>query len=535
MSSRLSTRASTLCLLFAIASCGTAMDSDLELEVSIGPVQSELTQAIEYVGKTTTTDFRGTGMGQHLQYFPAFGLTSGQSGLRTDCSDCIELTTEFANFEHHIIFPLDKRTFSPDAGGNPLGVKTAGGYADWDLFTLPDGTTGRSGTTYDTSVCGNSNNFVNQIRINSNSLHEFCLNLITDNSNGDYDPDIRLEARSDDVDWSLEGHPDFTFDGQTDMYTFKYTGMDDNDRIKIRIKDTSGCAGAGLGGIMVSHIDTCTGPPCTPDCDGKECGDDGCGGTCAPGCSGNDTCDAGVCVCIPDCDGKDCGDDGCGGSCGTCSGDDTCEAGVCTPPSTGISVVSSALGLSHTAPGGSNRLLVFTAHGVDERDRYMQSVSYGGKAMSQAVALSKKGDGRYAIVSLWYLDEADIAAASGSSFSINWNSTPSDRNYTSVFLTGVNQGAPLGSITSGQCSSCTVRTCGAMTVESGHVELYGATSRNNGNYTALNGFTELQDATMGSKGEATSGYKAGSGASETGGVQHPQDRAQVIACIEVQN
>ena len=74
-----------------------------------------------------------------------------------------------------------------------------------------------------------------------------------------------------------------------------------------------------------------------------------------------------------------------------------------------------------------------------------------------------------------------------------------------------------------------------MTVESGHVELCGATSRNNGNYTALNGFTELQDATMGSRGQATSGYKLGTGASETAGVQHPQDRTQVIGCIEVRD
>lgn len=62
---------------------------------------------------------------------------------------------------------------------------------------------------------------------------------------------------------------------------------------------------------------------CTPACEGKECGDDGCDGTCgscpgaAPICS-----DAGQCVqdCTPTCAGKVCGGDGCGGSCGTCPG-----------------------------------------------------------------------------------------------------------------------------------------------------------------------------------------------------------------------
>jgi hypothetical protein len=33
---------------------------------------------------------------------------------------------------------------------------------------------------------------------------------------------------------------------------------------------------------------------------------------------------------VPNCTGKNCGDDGCGGSCGSCSGGETCQNGVCT-------------------------------------------------------------------------------------------------------------------------------------------------------------------------------------------------------------
>lgn len=246
------------------------------------PLHPPLKQTIVFVEKTTTTDFRGPGMGQHLQYFPAFDLASPQSGLSTDCDGCIESTPDFENFKHHLNVEVLDRTFSPDAGGDPLGVKTAGGFSSWDVFTLPDGTSGLSGTTYDTSVCENTNNFVNQIRINRPDLHDFCLNLITDNTNGTYDPDIVLEARSDTVDLSLEGNPEFDFDGDTDMYTFRYMGMQEGDRIKIRIRDQANCNGAGIAGIMVSHISTCTPPvgTCEPICDGKVCGDDGCGGSC---------------------------------------------------------------------------------------------------------------------------------------------------------------------------------------------------------------------------------------------------------------
>lgn len=73
------------------------------------------------------------------------------------------------------------------------------------------------------------------------------------------------------------------------------------------------------------------GPPCIclPDCDGKECGDDGCDGSCG-NCDANSLCIEGECVCQPDCAGKECGDDGCGGQCGVCPGpQDACLAGQC--------------------------------------------------------------------------------------------------------------------------------------------------------------------------------------------------------------
>ena len=71
---------------------------------------------------------------------------------------------------------------------------------------------------------------------------------------------------------------------------------------------------------------------CTPDCSGRECGDDGCGGTCSPGCAANEVCnDDGQCECIPDCLGRSCGDDGCGGSCGSCTDGWFCmyDWGIC--------------------------------------------------------------------------------------------------------------------------------------------------------------------------------------------------------------
>ncbi len=68
---------------------------------------------------------------------------------------------------------------------------------------------------------------------------------------------------------------------------------------------------------------------CVPNCSGKDCGNDGCGGECGK-CSGQNVCEGSKCVCKPACDGKACGNDGCGGSCGECPGpQDACENNQC--------------------------------------------------------------------------------------------------------------------------------------------------------------------------------------------------------------
>ena len=88
------------------------------------------------------------------------------------------------------------------------------------------------------------------------------------------------------------------------------------------------CGTCGAGQTCDSS-GMCQGGGCTPQCSGKQCGDDGCGGTCGT-CGAGQTCDAsGQCQgggCTPQCSGKQCGDDGCGGSCGTCGAGQTCDA-----------------------------------------------------------------------------------------------------------------------------------------------------------------------------------------------------------------
>jgi len=92
---------------------------------------------------------------------------------------------------------------------------------------------------------------------------------------------------------------------------------------------------------------------CVPDCAGKQCGPSGnCPGVVCGQCDANSACVDGLCVCMfndpcgetccatgqvcnqgvcctPQCDGKDCGDNACGGTCGECFVGEACKSGVC--------------------------------------------------------------------------------------------------------------------------------------------------------------------------------------------------------------
>ena len=80
-------------------------------------------------------------------------------------------------------------------------------------------------------------------------------------------------------------------------------------------------------GCVFQPVEDC----CIPDCQDKECGTDGCGGSCGL-CPPEWSCNAEqVCInCIPNCIGLTCGNDGCGGVCGTCPDEWFCvDPGIC--------------------------------------------------------------------------------------------------------------------------------------------------------------------------------------------------------------
>ena len=98
------------------------------------------------------------------------------------------------------------------------------------------------------------------------------------------------------------------------------------------------CGGAGDGNPAVDDFEVLaeTSPDvCLPECDGRQCGDDGCGGSCGTcfdfgGAVADGLCREDGTCCAQDCEGKLCGDDGCGGTCGKCGDWGECTEGACS-------------------------------------------------------------------------------------------------------------------------------------------------------------------------------------------------------------
>jgi hypothetical protein len=157
------------------------------------------------------------------------------------------------------------------------------------------------------------------------------------------------------------------------------------------------CTYGKCGGLCCSAGQSCHNSICcTPQCAGKDCGDNACGGSCGD-CGSGGSCYNGSCVCGPQCSGKECGSDGCGGSCGSCGAQETCnDAGQCVYDQQSSGCVA----------GGGNvpaEMVCIEQLGI-LIDRYEASKGSGNKAVSV------KGASPWTAVS-WEQATAGCAAA----------------------------------------------------------------------------------------------------------------------------
>ncbi len=454
-------------------------------------------ETITYVRKVSTTNFFG--WGQAGFYFPQFAATSNVGPKRTD--DNMQfyvpnwLEFNFNPWDTGTTFSADKPDCFDNCSGR--GVYTRGGYTNWDSFILPNGFSGRSGSIVDEQAENNTNNTVNQIYMKTGVPPSFCMHIVTDNTanaHNSADSIVVRGGRPDQGSFDPRSTvPGPSFDGNTDVHTFRFDNFLPNDFIKIRLNSGTPGMAPGFGGLMFDlTCDTIPNQPC-----------------------GNNVCDVGL-----------------GENCETCPGD----CGACTTGTT------PNRDFYHHGPNpqshyveGSNRLLIFAAHGVDRDNHRVEGVKYGNKNMHFLEARSQYRNTR-SIVSVWYLKEADIQSAGGSNFSVDWFHKPGDRSYESIFFTNVSQTFPFGSIDETGCTDCDILACPARPVEPGHISLYTGTHERDGSiFSPLNGYTQDADLWMGGSGKATVGHKNGIGNLESAGAQFGREGAFSLVCFEVQD
>jgi|GEM_PF-2006609 len=192
-----------------------------------------------------------------------------------------------------------------------------------------------------------------------------------------------------------------------------------------------------------------------------------------------------------------------------------------------------ATGTTHAKEAGGNRALIFIAHAEHSTTLTLNSVTYGGQAMTPIISRTTGGTGYQSYVAAYILSEAGVAAASTSTFTPTWNVTPENVSYASVFLQNVNQTTPIGATASNSSTSSNPITTTSLSTNNGDMVFDAAACGNTGNYTLQNGFTEALEHDM-SSSTGTDGYKAATGAAETPSAQHSSLNRHAIIGFVVQ-
>ena len=121
---------------------------------------------------------------------------------------------------------------------------------------------------------------------------------------------------------------------------------------------------------------------------------------------------------------------------------------------------------SYPVSAGSDRMLVVAVGAETNGDNGVASVDYGGQAMvAGPEVLANAGGGFTALTSLWYILEAGIAAASGSTITPTFDSARDDEIISAASYTGVNQAGGGSTLLESASDSVTTGTGPITTVD----------------------------------------------------------------------
>jgi hypothetical protein len=163
--------------------------------------------------------------------------------------------------------------------------------------------------------------------------------------------------------------------------------------------------------------------------------------------------------------------------------------------------------ITHTKETGTNRALVFIVHAEGNTSGSvpaLTSVTYGGQTMTKVVEKVNPSGSTRTYTAALILNNVGITAATTTTFTPTWSSTPASVTYSSVFLENVNQTTLTGATASNATSSGTTITTSALATSNGDMVIEAAACSATGTYTMDNGF--IQDIDL-----SVFGYDGGGG------------------------
>jgi len=152
-------------------------------------------------------------------------------------------------------FDYDPSSANYSFGDDP-GEETfaKGGEASWATLTLPDGDNGLSGALVDPRAAGNSNNTFNSLVVGAGAPSSFWISFVTDNTNGEHDPDARFRPREDADGANVRLNNIPSLDGAPDVYSILYSDIVVGDVLKLQLRSGSTLEAPSIAGFMVDTV-----------------------------------------------------------------------------------------------------------------------------------------------------------------------------------------------------------------------------------------------------------------------------------------
>ena len=150
--------------------------------------------------------------------------------------------------------------------------------------------------------------------------------------------------------------------------------------------------------------------------------------------------------------------------------------------------------LTHSNGAGKNRVMIAVIGSESNLTHIVSSVDYGGQAMTK-VAEIEVGTSVFALISIWYLEERGIVAASTTTVTPTWDQGPNEfQNIIAAgTFEGVNQTSPIAQFNTDSDTSSIPLTNMDLVESIGNAIIAGATSGSPGTTTWNSPMSETAD------------------------------------------